>query len=227
LGVGDVIGGLGMLGGEPRTDALVAVDHGTLLALSRTDFDQVLTTLPSLKSTVTDMVAQHLFASAQRRDRVDPSECHAAKSSSPFAIFIGTLQDGIPESLAIGASFTSLAAFNPTFLVAVLLSNLPEAVAGTVALRKVGFSSPSICLMWLGLVVGSMIAGSLGCALLYGASPAIVAFLGALAGGGVVAMLATTMMPEAYETGRSGVVPATIAGFLASLLLSILELEAR
>ena len=48
----------------------------------------------------------------------------------------------------------------------------------------------------------------------YGASPVTVAFLEAFAGGGVVAMLATTMMPEAYEDGGSEVVPATIAGFL-------------
>lgn len=246
LGPGDVVGGLGMLGREPRTMTLLAVDHGRLLMLSRTDFDQVLATLPSLKTTVSDMVARQLFASAQDRNRLDPSEWYrtavgslqyltraeeagtvarAARTGSPFAIFVGTLQDGIPESLAIGASFTGLATFNPTFLVAVLLSNVPEAVSGTSALLQAGLSRTRVCLMWAGLVLGSTIAGALGCALLYDAAPLIVAFIGAFAGGGVVAMLATTMMPEAYETAHAGVVPATIAGFLASLLLAILELE--
>jgi hypothetical protein len=37
-------------------------------------------------------------------------------------------------------------------------------------------------------------------------------------------MLAMTMMPEAYETGHAGVAPATIVGFLASLMLAVFEL---
>ena len=78
--------------------------------------------------------------------------------------------------------------------------------------------------MWSGLVVGSALAGAAGYLLLNGASPAAVAFLEALAGGGVVAMLAMTMMPEAYESGRASVAPATIVGFLASLLLAVFEL---
>jgi len=241
---GDVVGGLGMIGGEPRTGTLVADEAGVLLTLTRADFDQVMRRVPRLRATVTDMVARHLFVSAQASGHADAAAWYRTAvgslqnlsraetvavskhdGGSPFAIFIGTLQDGLPESVAIGASFTTLAAFNPTFLVAVLLSNLPEAVAGTSALIKAGFSAMRVWLMWTGLVVASVAAGALGHAALYGASPVSVAFLEAFAGGGVVAMLATTMMPEAYEEGGSGVVPATIAGFLASLLLSILELE--
>jgi zinc transporter, ZIP family len=73
-------------------------------------------------------------------------------------------------------------------------------------------------------MIASALAGTVGYTMLHGASPAFVAFLGAEAGGGVVAMLAMTMMPEAYESGRAGVAPATIIGFLASLLLAVLEL---
>ena len=115
----------------------------------------------------------------------------------------------------------------PTFLVAVFLSNLPEAVAGTTALLKAKFTIGRVMLMWLGLAVGSALAGTLGYLGLHGASPAVVAFLGSLAGGGVVAMLAMTMMPEAYESGHAGVAPATIIGFLASLLLAVYELGGR
>jgi ZIP family zinc transporter len=109
-------------------------------------------------------------------------------------------------------------------MVAVFLSNLPEAVAGTSALVKAKFSVSRIAAMWLGLTMGSALAGAAGYLLLHDASPASVAFLGALAGGGVVAMLAMTMMPEAYESGRAGVAPATIVGFLSSLLLAVFEL---
>ncbi|MGE3909487.1 MAG: cyclic nucleotide-binding domain-containing protein, partial [Chloroflexota bacterium] len=218
---GDVIGGLGMLGGEPRTAMLTADQPGVLLALTRADLQHVLEQLPHFRATVTDMVAKHLLSSAQRHGQADatqwyrvaisslqnlsPAETDAsarrAAAASPLAIFIGTLQDGIPESLAIGATFTTLAAFNPTFLVAVLLSNLPEAVSGTSAMLRAGMSRLRIFLMWLGLVAGSTVAGIVGHILLNDASPGAVVLLMGFAGGGVVAMLATTMMTEAFEGG--------------------------
>lgn len=248
VGPGEAVGGLGMLGGQPRTTTLVARDAGALLTLTRADFDHVVSRLPRLRSVVADLVTRQLLASAHQTGASDPDEWqriavgsiqHLTRSeveaaaekrtaeSSPLAIFIGALQDGIPESVAIGATFGGLASLSPTFLVAVFLSNLPEAVGGTSALLKTGFSVRRVLTMWAGLVVGSAVAGWIGYEALHGGPPAAIAFLGALAGGGVVAMLATTMMPEAYESGRAGVAPATIVGFLSSLFLAVLQIEAH
>jgi zinc transporter ZupT len=47
-----------------------------------------------------------------------------------------------------------------------------------------------------------------------------VALTEAIAGGAILAMLASTMMPEAYELGGSSVAYCTIAGFLLSFLIS-------
>lgn len=245
---GAAVGGLGVLSEQPRAATLAACTAGTLLTISRADFDRLMTSVPGVRELAVQMLAQELVGSAHCHSAEDAQEWHQTavnsiehvsraeveaacarngEASSPLAIFIGALQDGIPESIAIGASFVSLAAFSPTFMVAVFLSNLPEAVAGTSALLKAKFSLSKVMLMWAGLVVGSTIAGGLGYVLLHSASPVWAPLLGAIAGGGVVAMLATTMMPEAYESGRSGVAPATIVGFLASLLVAVLELEAR
>jgi CRP-like cAMP-binding protein/zinc transporter ZupT len=245
---GAAVGGLNMLGEQPRTATFMACTAGSLLTISRTDFERLMVTVPGVRDLAVNVLAQELVGAANGRDghsaeawqqtavnsieHVSRAEVEAAcarhgEESSPLAIFIGALQDGIPESIAIGASFVSLAAFSPTFMVAVFLSNLPEAVAGTAALLRAKFSLAKVMLMWAGLVVGSAIAGGLGYVLLHDASPVWASFLGALAGGGVVAMLAMTMMPEAYESGRSGVAPATIVGFLASLLVAVMEIEAR
>lgn len=243
-----VVGGMGMMSGEPRGLALTAKTDGQLLMLARIDFEHAAEKVPCLRRILQDIVTHDLFVAARQGQIEDAEEWHrvaassinhltraevdaAAErhgaSSSPLSIFLGTLLDGIPESAAIGASFVSLAAFAPTFVVAVFLSNLPEAVAGTSALLKAKFTIGRVMLMWLGLAAGSALAGSLGYMVLHGASPALVAFLGALAGGGVVAMLALTMMPEAYESGHTGVAPATIIGFLASLLLAVYEMGGK
>ena len=246
LSCGDVVGGMGMAAGQPRTASLVAREDGTLLLLSRLDFSHLAEKVPCIRKIVADIVAHDLYVSARNATNVDASEWQRValgsiehitraeveaaaerhgEESSPLAIFVGTLQDGIPESIAIGASFVSLATFTPTFVVAVFLSNFPEGVAGTAALLRAKFSIGKVMAMWAGLAVGSALAGTLGYLLLHDASPVAVAFLGAIAGGGVVAMLAMTMMPEAFESGRASVAPATIVGFLASLFLAVIELE--
>ncbi|MGK7940395.1 MAG: hypothetical protein AB4062_09650 [Crocosphaera sp.] len=45
----------------------------------------------------------------------------------------------------------------------------------------------------------------------------------AVAGGAILAMLASTMMPEAYELGGSSVSYSTIAGFLLGFLIAMLS----
>ena len=133
-----------------------------------------------------------------------------------MAIFLGALLDGIPESVVIGAGFTTLAAFHPTFLVAVFLSNFPEAMSSAAGMQRAGFSRRRVFGLWGGLVVASAIAAALGNAFLAEAPPTLLTFVEAVAGGGILAMLASTMMPEAYEHGGPSVGLATIAGFLSA-----------
>jgi ZIP family zinc transporter len=56
------------------------------------------------------------------------------------------------------------------------------------------------------------------------APPAVLAFVEALAGGGILAMVASTMMPEAFEHGGASVGLSTIAGFLAAFFFTALSL---
>ena len=146
-------------------------------------------------------------------------------SGAPMAIFVGALLDGIPESIVIGASFTTLAAFNPGFVVAVFMNNLPEAMSSAAGMRRSGFTPRRILSMWGGLMVASGVATALGLYFLSGAPPAVSVFVNAFAGGGILAMLATTMMPEAYEEGGAAVGIATIAGFLSAFLFTALYMH--
>ena len=151
-------------------------------------------------------------------------EHEKAGNNAPVAIFLGALLDGIPESVVIGSSFISLAAFAPTFLVAVFLSNLPEAMSSAAGMKRAGFSTSRIFGLWGGLVISSAIAAALGNIFLVGAPPTLLVLVQAIAGGGILAMLASTMMPEAFEHGGPSVGLSTIAGFLAAFYFTALAL---
>lgn len=163
-------------------------------------------------------------ARAVEHAAVAPAAAERHGSSAPMAIFLGALLDGIPESVVIGASFVSLATFHPSFVIAVFLNNLPEAMSSANGMLQCGFARARIFTLWGGLVVASMAAAALGNVFLAGASPTLLVFVNALAGGGILAMLASTMMPEAFEEGGPSVGLSTIAGFLAAFLFSALKL---
>jgi zinc transporter ZupT len=142
-------------------------------------------------------------------------------SSAPLAIFLGALVDGVPESLVIGATMVGGAAPSLSFLMAVFLSNFPEAMSSATGMTRVGFSRGRIIGMWCGLAALSGLAALLGNALLSHAAPAVLALAEAVAGGGILALLSNTMMPEAFELGGRRVAFATIAGFLIAFMLAM------
>jgi ZIP family zinc transporter len=72
------------------------------------------------------------------------------------------------------------------------------------------------------LLAGALAAG-LGYAALDGASTDLLAFILAFAGGAVLTMLATSMMPEAYEHAGRSVGVLTVVGFTLAFVIARLE----
>ncbi|HEU5315966.1 MAG TPA: hypothetical protein VFX49_07635, partial [Chloroflexota bacterium] len=91
-------------------------------------------------------------------------------------------------------------------------------------MKRAGFSQARIFGLWGGLVVASAVAAALGNLFLAEASPTLITLVEAIAGGGILAMLASTMMPEAFEHGGPSVGLSTIAGFLSAFYFTTLEL---
>ena len=83
-----------------------------------------------------------------------------------LAIVLGALLDGLPESFVLGASLLSGAGVSVSFLVAVLLSNLPEGLAGARDLRAGGHSPTWIIGLWSGVAIVSGVAAAIGYALI-------------------------------------------------------------
>jgi len=109
------------------------------------------------------------------------------------------------------------------FLVAVALSNVPEAVAATSGLARSGWSGARILGLWTLVSLVSGAAALVGFAVFDDASSTLLAFVLAFAGGAILTMLADTMMPEAFEHAGPLVGVVTTFGFALAFALSALE----
>jgi ZIP family zinc transporter len=142
---------------------------------------------------------------------------------SALAITLGIVLDGIPESIVLGLTLLGGAGVSVAFLVAVALSNLPEAFAASTGLAKSGWRNSRILGLWLLVSVVSGLAAVVGYAVFDTASQATLAFVLAFAGGAILTMLADTMMPEAFEHGGRLTGVVTTLGFTLAFAISALE----
>ncbi|HEX5939076.1 MAG TPA: ZIP family zinc transporter [Dehalococcoidia bacterium] len=143
--------------------------------------------------------------------------------SSPLAIVLGIVLDGIPESVVLGLTLVAGEGIGVAVVAAVFLSNLPEAIAATSGLSNVGWRGSRIMQLWVVVTLVSGIAALLGYAVLEDASPRTIAFVNAFAGGAILTMLADTMMPEGFKYGGKLVGLLTTLGFFLAFVLTTLE----
>jgi ZIP family zinc transporter len=141
-------------------------------------------------------------------------------ASGGLQIVLGAVLDGIPESVVLGASLVGGAGVSVPVLVAVLISNVPEGIGASADMLAAGRSRWAVARIWIVVVIASAIAAGLGYALLRDAPPQVVASVQTFAAGAIIAMLAESMMPEAYEQGGRAVGLATALGFALSAFVS-------
>jgi ZIP family zinc transporter len=139
---------------------------------------------------------------------------------SALSIVLGTVLDGIPETAVLGLSLLAGEGVSVAVLVAVFLSNLPEAIAATTGLVAAGWPRGRVLGLWALVAVVCGLASLVGYVLLDGASPRTVAIVLAFAGGAVLTMLADAMMPEAFERGGKLAGLATTFGFALAFAVS-------
>ncbi len=156
-------------------------------------------------------VGDWLISRAGYSNRKDISG--GAPSASGLTIVLGTVLDGVPESAVLGLTLLTTGEIGVSMLVAVFLSNLPEAIAASSGLIDGGWAKTRIVGMWVGIAIVSGIASAVGYGSLENASAGTIAFVQAFAAGAILTMLATSMFPEAYEHARRPVGVATSLGF--------------
>jgi zinc transporter, ZIP family len=150
-------------------------------------------------------------------ERKDPTGAQA--EGSPLAIVLGSVLDGIPESFVLGMT-TLQGGVSVSLLAGVVLSNLPEGMSSSSGLKAAHWPERRVMWMWSAVIVVSAVSAAAGYALLDPASGRTGALVQAFAAGALLAMLADTLLPEAYEV--EGILTGflVVAGFAVSLALS-------
>jgi zinc transporter, ZIP family len=143
----------------------------------------------------------------------------AQADGSPLAIMLGSVLDGIPESFVLGLTVLQ-GGVSPSLLAGVALSNLPEGMSSSSGLKIARWPERRVMLMWSAVVVVSAVSAVAGYALLDPASGLTGALVQAFAGGALLAMLANTLLPEAYEVEGVLTGPLVVTGFAISLALT-------
>lgn len=149
----------------------------------------------------------------------EQSQRHAAEGGG-LSIAVGALLDGIPESVVVGVSLLSGSGVSLVTVAAVFLSNVPEGLSSAAGMRKAGRSTAYIFGVWGGIALLSGAAALFGNLALAGANPELIAGTTAVAAGAILAMLADTMIPEAFETAHEYAGLITVAGFLCAFVMS-------
>jgi len=155
-------------------------------------------------------------AAAQR----STPEAASTRGAAGLALLAAVTLDGVPENLALGISLTE-GTGGIALLAAIFVSNFPEALVGAASMREQGRSTAQVIGLWTVCAVLLILAVMAGAAWLADTDPAVVSLPLAFAAGAVIASLADTLMPEAFEHGGPAVALSTAAGFVLSFVLSL------
>ncbi|MDN4159983.1 ZIP family metal transporter [Nocardioides abyssi] len=142
---------------------------------------------------------------------------YVSGTTAGWALLAGVTLDGIPENTALGVSLSGSGSV--ALLVAVFVSNFPEALAGARTMQDRGRSARSVVALWVGATVLLAAAVVLGRLVFAGASSEALAYPLAFAAGAVLASVVATLAPEAFGKGGPLVALGSAAGFLTGFLL--------
>ncbi len=149
----------------------------------------------------------------------DASESSGAGTS----LALGAFLDGIPEQMVLGIGLAGGAGVSVGLIVAIFVSNLPEAVGSANQMREAGATRRRVMGLWISVAAICLIATVVGYAIADVTGDELRAIVNGFAGGALLVMLIDSMIPDATrEAGRpAGLV--TVLGFAVAFALSSLS----
>jgi CRP-like cAMP-binding protein len=254
LGKGEIFGEMALMTGMPRIATAEAEEDTVAWKIHKDDFDHIVAVSPRLQRALEQLVrdrqnrnhsagitaenSDHWASRAWHNLEVEigqPTESeiiHAAHEhrkvgrNVALAMWLGIALDGIPESLIIGASMegthVSLA-----LIAGLFLANLPESMSSAVVMKNQGGKSLTIILMWAALMLMTAVGAAIGNLFAADVPHSVHALLQGLAAGAMLAMVAQTMLPEAFDHGGWLTGLMTVVGFLATIYMGTLDENGR
>ena len=169
--------------------------------------------LGALTYFVCDAALDHMSARMEARRR-------GSTGDAGPALALGAVLDGIPEQLVLGIGLATGGAVGVGLLVAIFVSNLPEAIGSASELRAAGRTDRDVLVLWVAVAAACALATVVGYQIADVASSGWQGGINGFAAGALLVMLVDTMVPDARrKAGRvAGVV--TALGFAVGAGLS-------
>ncbi len=136
------------------------------------------------------------------------------------ALALGAFLDGIPEQLVLGIGLATGDGVSVGLLVAIFVSNLPEAIGSSTDMRAAKRPRGWILRLWIAVAAICTVATVFG----YGVADAVgddlKAVINGFAAGALLVMLIDSMIPEAREKGGRVAGLLTVLGFAVAFSLA-------
>ncbi|HET6570458.1 MAG TPA: hypothetical protein VFG58_03110 [Solirubrobacterales bacterium] len=146
-----------------------------------------------------------------------------AGSDAGAALALGAFLDGIPEQLVLGIGLAAGEGIGVGLLVAIFVSNLPEAIGSSTAMRESGVAERRVLALWVAVAAICALATGAGYAAADAVPGELRAAIDGFAAGALLVMLVDSMVPEATrESGRVAGLLTTL-GFAVATALSTLS----
>jgi ZIP family zinc transporter len=139
------------------------------------------------------------------------------------ALALGAFLDGIPEQLVLGIGIASGEGFGIGLLVAIFISNLPEATGSASAMLDGGTARGAILRLWAAVALVCTAATVVGWAIASSAPDELRAGIDGFAAGALIVMLIDSMIPDAREDAGRAAGLVTTLGFAVAVALSSLS----
>jgi zinc transporter, ZIP family len=141
-------------------------------------------------------------------------------SAAGTALALGAFLDGIPEQLVLGIGLATGGEVSIALLVAIFVSNLPEAIGSASQMRDAKRRPATIRRLWLVVAAVCLLATVAGYVLADSASGHLQGGIDGFAAGALLVMLVDSMIPEATRKAGSTAGLVTTLGFAVAAGLS-------